>query len=296
MERVNNLYAHDDFDGLISSFLIKKRFPKIKKIVWISPKDIEHIRFTKQDILVDLPYSKRVGLYFDHHPQGNKRTLNGRVNPHSKSCARVIWEYYQFKDYENLVNAADKIDSADIKIEEMDNPSPESIISLCLKSFNSHRDNCLKRFILRLLDQGVPLSDIAKTEIIQRGYESRKENSLRIMRRLHPYMVKKGKIGFIIVDISNERCYPSTSLLLRLSKRYDYSHFIMIIDGIKNSNKVLIKISKNIFNKKTINLRKIIKPFGGSGREDKCVLIVKNDKKDEIIDKIIGQIVEVLDG
>ena len=123
------LVTRSDFDGLICGFLLRE-IQIIDSWVFVHPKDLQDGRFTatSNDVLVNVPYVPGCGLWFDHHSSEFERVWadfqgSSRLAP---SCARVVFEYYggldRFPDRAEMVDYADRIDSANLTLLEIMQP------------------------------------------------------------------------------------------------------------------------------------------------------------------------------
>ena len=125
------LITRSDFDGLACAVFLKAA-GIIDSFKFVHPKDIQDglVSVTTDDCLANVPYVKGCGLWFDHHSSEYERnsfdfTYEGDSRP-CASAAHVIYDYYggkeKFPNYEQLLYAVDKVDSADLTKEEILNP------------------------------------------------------------------------------------------------------------------------------------------------------------------------------
>ncbi len=126
------LVTRSDFDGLACAALLKKA-GIIDHWTFAHPKDLQDglVEITENDCLANVPYVEGCGLWFDHHSSEHERlALAGKYKGESRlapSCARIIYEYYggenTFPDLDQMMWAVDKVDSADLTIDEVQNPT-----------------------------------------------------------------------------------------------------------------------------------------------------------------------------
>ena len=125
------LLTRSDFDGICCAVLLKE-LGMMDEMVYAHPKDLQDgkIPVTENDILANVPYVPGCGLWFDHHSSETERNdLEGRYKGSSQmapSAARVIFDYYgaeKFERFKELVEYADKVDSAQLSEEEILNPT-----------------------------------------------------------------------------------------------------------------------------------------------------------------------------
>jgi len=125
------LLTRSDFDGLACAALLKA-LGVIDCWKFVHPKDIQDgaVEVTDQDVLANIPYAKGCKMWFDHHSSESARLGEGlefegacRIED---SAARVIYEYYGGKgalpQFETMIQAVDKVDSAKLAREEILNP------------------------------------------------------------------------------------------------------------------------------------------------------------------------------
>ncbi len=127
------LVTRSDFDGLACAALLKQA-GVIDHWKFAHPKDLQDglVEIGPDDCLANVPYVEGCGLWFDHHSSEHERLhLEGKFKGESRlapSCARIIYEYYggaeKFPGMEDMMVGVDKVDSADLTIEDVQNPSP----------------------------------------------------------------------------------------------------------------------------------------------------------------------------
>ena len=126
------LVTRADLDGLSCAVLITAS-EKIDDIALIHPQDVtdKRVAITPDDILANLPYHPACGKWFDHHllTESNERPpekFEGRYGL-APSAARVVFEYYIeknpfLKKYEVLLAETDRLDSAQLNIDDVLEP------------------------------------------------------------------------------------------------------------------------------------------------------------------------------
>ncbi len=125
------LITRSDFDGLACGALLKEA-GIIDHWKFAHPKDLQDglVEVNEDDCLANVPYVPGCGLWFDHHSSEHERMeLAGKYKGESRvtpSCARIIYEYYggkeRFPQFDDMMEAVDKVDSGQLTIEEVQNP------------------------------------------------------------------------------------------------------------------------------------------------------------------------------
>ena len=126
------LVTRSDFDGLVCGALLLEA-GVIDNWKFAHPKDLQDglVEITEDDCLANVPYVEGCGLWFDHHSsEFERQQLEGKYKGESRvtpSCARIIYEYYggkeRFPQYDDIMVAVDKVDSGDLTIDEIMNPT-----------------------------------------------------------------------------------------------------------------------------------------------------------------------------
>lgn len=125
------LITRSDFDGLACGALLLEA-GVIDSWKFAHPKDIQDglVPVTDNDVLANVPFVEGCGLWFDHHSSEEERIkYKGKYKGESRitpSCARIIYEYYggkeRFPQFDDLMEAVDKVDSGNLTKEEILNP------------------------------------------------------------------------------------------------------------------------------------------------------------------------------
>ena len=124
------LLTRSDFDGLVCAvFLSEKKI--VDEYKFIHPKDLQagSVEVTSNDVLANVPYHEKCGLWFDHHASEEERLEMEKLNYegasyYAASAAQVIWDYYggdaNFDShFIPLLEAVNKTDSANLTTEEI---------------------------------------------------------------------------------------------------------------------------------------------------------------------------------
>lgn len=125
------LITRSDFDGLACGALLKEA-GIIDCWKFAHPKDLQDglVEVNENDCLANVPFVEGCGLWFDHHSSEHERLqLEGKYKGESRitpSCARIIYEYYggreKFPQFDDMMEAVDKVDSGNLTIDEVQNP------------------------------------------------------------------------------------------------------------------------------------------------------------------------------
>jgi hypothetical protein len=126
-----------DFDGVVCAVLLMDALQIDMPVVWVQPSDMQHRRVDVQngDIIANLPFDEKCSLWFDHHYSNQPdKPING-VFKIAPSAAGIIYHYYRdhlVRDYAELVRQTDRIDSADLTLDEILNPENHPYVLLSM--------------------------------------------------------------------------------------------------------------------------------------------------------------------
>ena len=99
MGEIYTLYTRSNFDGLVSSALLKT-LGLVDKIAFVHPKDFQDgkIEVEPNSISACLSYKDGIYMAFDHHSSEEIKESEIKNNfifePAAPSCARIIYEYF----------------------------------------------------------------------------------------------------------------------------------------------------------------------------------------------------------
>lgn len=126
------LVTRSDFDGLACAVFLKEA-GIIDHWKFAHPKDLQDglIEVTKDDCLANVPFVEGCGLWFDHHSsEAERNAYKGKYigdSRQSPSCAHIVYDYYggkeKFPNFDDMLIAVDKVDSANLTREEILNPT-----------------------------------------------------------------------------------------------------------------------------------------------------------------------------
>src|SRR6266571_2679036 len=103
------LVTRADLDGLTCALLLQE-VENIESVELVHPKDVQDgvVELSSNDVMANLPYDGRVGLWFDHHSSEQDEPPPGFKGAYAPapSAARVIADHYQspkFARYSDLL-------------------------------------------------------------------------------------------------------------------------------------------------------------------------------------------------
>ena len=285
------IVTRPDFDGIVCAVLLQEALQIDEPVKWVEPNDLQkglvHIR--NQDIIANLPYDENCALWFDHHYTNRISTSFKGVFKIAPSAAGIIFEHYKgrFKrDYSELVKAADKIDSADLSLDEVLHPEKYAYVMLSMTVSNGgDPDEAYWNMLIELLRefdiqqvlenpqvyehcQSMLVEDEIYIAYLKENTELIKHVSITDFR---PFTKPPAGNRFLVYSL-----FPDTYVNMRI--RYDD----------KNKARVSVQVGHSIFNPKcNVNVGLMLTNFEGGGHRGAGSTRFQASKADEYIPKII---------
>jgi nanoRNase/pAp phosphatase (c-di-AMP/oligoRNAs hydrolase) len=274
------LLTRSDYDGLMCAVLLKE-LNMYDDIKFVHPKDIQDnlIAVSDQDILVNIPYVRGCGMWFDHHTSEQERGMAEGVDFKGSSwpapsCARVIYEFYggdeKLGKYKEMLEAADKADSAQFTRDEILNPTRWVMLSFIMDprtGLGRYRDYRVSNYqlMLTLIDElrTKTVDEILKLEDVQERVRRYEEHKPHFLQMMFEYSTAEGDV--IVTDL---RDVPETYVGNRhvIYALYPYQNIsIRIFDG-KDKEFCVFSVGYSILNRSsTVDVGSLMLRYGGGG-------------------------------
>lgn len=288
------IVTRPDFDGVVCAVLLNDVEKITAPIKWVEPGDVQKglVEIQAGDIIANLPYDDRCAMWFDHHFTNRIETPFKGEYREAPSAAGIIYGFYPGRfpgNRRELVAAADKIDSADLSMDEVLRPEKYDFVLLSMTISNQDEpDEAYWNHLVALLrhsDVRLALSDpmvrrrcdriIAENAIYRRLLEEntqvRDQVAITDFRPLD-----KAPTGnrFLVYSL-----FPETFAHIRI--RYD----------AKDPAKVAVNVGHSIFNRTCrVNVGLLLSRFEGGGHPGAGACRFHVDKAGEYIPQIIASL------
>jgi len=286
------IVTRPDFDGIVCVVLIQEAENSSLPVLWASPNDMQRglVDIQPGDIITNLPYNQNCDLWFDHHFSNQIRHPVKGLFEIAPSAAGLVYRYYREriqKDYSTLVAETDKIDSANLSLNEILTPEnyPYVLLSMTIQ------DHVLAD--APYWDRVVTLLKAHDIETILRDGEVHKRCQTIIQEnRDYRALLEKHTILDKQVAISDFRDLDSMPYGNRFLV---YSMFpeatVNVKIGFEDADKktVVVKVGHSILNRNCrVNVGQMLSYFDGGGHKGagSCKLPVADSNKNlrKIID------------
>jgi len=290
------IVTRPDFDGIVCAVLLYEALDIKEPVVWVEPNHVQKglVNIKHEDIVANLPYREGCALWFDHHFTNQiDKPFKGafRIAP---SAAGIIFQYYQSRfqrDYSDLVQAADKIDSANLTLDEVLHPDkyPYVLLSLTISNEIQPNEPYWNRLVELFSENDIHqvLEDAEVKQSCQNvvSQNDRYVDFLREHTRLNqhvsitdfrPFENPPGGNRFLVYSL-----FPESAVNVRI--RYENP----------GKDEVVVNVGHSIFNPKcNVNVGLMLAQFDGGGHRGAGSTRLSAGKAEEAIQQIIDCLVK----
>jgi len=297
------LVTRSDFDGLVCATLLKQ-LDVIDDYLFAHPKDLQDgkVEVTSKDVLANVPYVKGCGLWFDHHTSEMDRLGDIEFEGESKSfpsCARVIYEYYgedKFPEsFKAMLEAVDKVDSADLSIEDIQNPKGWVLLGYIMDprtGLGRYRDYRISNYQL-MLDMIEHCRTLSSDEIMELPDVKERIDRYHADKDSFVQMLKDNVTVYdnvLVIDLRTQEQIYCGNRFMVYTLFPDCNVSIRIIWGFKKQN-VVFTVGHSVTNRTCkSDIGKLMLKFGGGGHKAVGTCQVNESQAPETLKKIVDRL------
>ena len=286
------LLVRPDMDGLTCAVMLK-RVEEIEEVVFVEPQVLKNGRVdvTSQDIIANLPWDARCGMWFDHHisnapPEGTPHPP-GRfaIEP---SAARVIYDHYgseHFDDLMILLEDTDRVDSATLTREDVLNPQGYVLVAMTVDASSGLE---VSEAYLHRLVKWLEEDDI-ETLLARPEVATRVERLLKDQATYRAFLLEnshqEGKV--VITDMRN-KAVPAGNRFLVYTLFPEANVAMRIYDPKDLPDRVAISLGHSIFNRTCeINVGELLARYGGGGHRGAGSSRIQPERANQVRDELL---------
>lgn len=285
------ILTRPDFDGVVCAALLYEAENITEPVKWVEPNDVQRglVDVRYGDIIANLPYDDRCSLWFDHHTTNKiDKPFEGafKIAP---SAARVVFDYYKnrFKhDYRELIRITDKIDSADLSLDEVRRPEKYGPVLLSMTILGQDGDD--EPYWSRLVHL-LRKSDI--DEVLNDPEVKVQCDAVKEKNKIYKEILKQNtqiKEHVSITDFRNFDKTPAGNRFLVYSMFPDAVVSVTIRYDDKDKKRIAVSAGHSIFNQNCkVNVGRMLTAFEGGGHRAAASCRFDAEKADDYIPKII---------
>ncbi len=292
------IVSRGDFDSLTCSVLLTE-VEKIKEFRFAHPKDAQDgkVPVDSEDIVCNIPYVRGCGMWFDHHVSEQVKLpdiqFKGRFAI-APSCARVIYDFYKKEHgaklgkYEALLEATDRLDSAQLSVEDVTKPAGWILLGLTIDPRSGLGPDFQKYF--RWLIEYVKELPIEK--VLQHPEVKKRADRVLSEQEEHNALLRKharmdGDV--VITDFRGVKDKPVGNRFLVYTVFPRANVELRLFDGHQGA--VVAAVGHSIFNRTCkVNLGEMLRGYGGGGHKGAGTAQLPKEKAEAQIAEILGRL------
>jgi len=264
-------------------------------VLWAHPGEVQrgHVAIRPGDIVANLPYDPRCSLWFDHHFTNRIENPFQGVFRIAPSAAGVVFAHYRprfQKDFSELVEWTDRIDAADLTLEQVQHPENFGyiLLSMTVASRTERDDTYWDRLVILLGNRPID-AVLSDTAVRQRCVEVIAQNET-YRRLLLEHTRLEGHVS--VTDFRPLGVHPPSG-----NRFLVYSLFPEAIVSIKirfeqdDQDRVNISVGHSIFNRRCqVNLGQMLSAFEGGGHRGAGGSTFDSAKAGDYLSRIVAQL------
>lgn len=285
-----------DFDSVVCAVLLYDVLDITNGIKWVEPNEMQKrtVTINHDDIIANLPFHENCLMWFDHHYSNRVDVPFKGLYRVAPSAAGLIYEYYRDKfsrDFSELAAQADKIDAADLSMEEVLHPEqhPYILLSMTITS-HDRQEEAYWNQLVDLLGHN-PMERVLENESVKTRCRRTIEANSQYEQFLKDYTTIQETVSITDFRTFDEApagnrflvysLFPATVVNVKI--RYD-SH---------DRNRMLVSVGHSIFNRGcNVNVGEMLSNFEGGGHRGAGACSFSADKAGDYLPRIIDTLVK----
>jgi hypothetical protein len=264
------IVTRPDFDGVVCAALLKDVLTIEDGILWVEPNDMQQrkVEVLPGDVIANLAFHPVCELWFDHHLSNRREGVHPGLFEIAPSAAGLIFRHYQTqftRDYSDMVTQTDRIDSAQLSLEEVLHPERYPYVCLSMTiSGGEAQDEAYWNHLVALLGRQ-PLEDVmADAQVHDRCDWVKRDNNH--YKELLKFYTRSSGGGVVVTDFRTLAVAPNGNRFLIFSLFPEAKVQIKVRYHKEDLDKVIISVSHSIFNRGCpVNIGQLMSCFGGGG-------------------------------
>jgi len=295
------LVTRGDLDGLTGAVIITMKEP-VDEILLVHPQDItdKRVDIRPDDILVNLPYDPRCGMWFDHHllTDSNEKPpadYKGRYGL-APSAARLVYDYYIERDPDDaalkrfapLVDETDRLDAALLTPDDVENPREYILLGYTIDSrtgFGQFEDYFHK--LIEALKTKSIQEVLAMPEVRERIDRLRADQSnFKTLLSRNSFQLN----NVVVTDLREIEQLPAGNRFLVYTLFPDANVSLRVHWGPRHGS-VIAAVGHSIFNRTcNTSVGELMSRFGGGGHRGAGTCVLPIDSAADAIDEILFEL------
>ncbi|HEX2123131.1 MAG TPA: exopolyphosphatase [Thermoanaerobaculia bacterium] len=295
------LVTRGDLDGLTSAVIITMK-ESIDDILLVHPQEItdKAVEITPNDILANVPYDPRCGIWFDHHllTDSNEKppeNFEGRYRV-APSAARLVYEYYLEKHpgdpdllrLERLVDETDRLDAALLTPDDVENPRDYILLGYTIDSRTGLGG--FDEYFLELVDW---LKTKSIQEVLAMPEVRERIERIRTDQTEFKHLLSRNSFqinNVVVTDLREIERLPAGNRFL-VYTLFPEANVSLRVHWGPRADSVVAAVGHSIFNRtcKT-SVGELMSRYGGGGHRGAGTCVLPLEKAADAIDEILFEL------
>lgn len=295
------LITRGDLDGLTSAVILTLMEP-IGEISLVHPQDItdKRVEVRGDDVLANVPYDPRCGIWFDHHllTDSNEKPpaeFLGRYGL-APSAARLVYDYYLERHPEDprllrlasLVAETDRLDSAQLTPEDVEDPRDYILLGYTIDSRTG-----LGNFEQYFLDLVERLKTMSIEEVLAQPAVRERVDRIRSEATEFRGLLQRNSFllhNVVVTDLREIERLPAGNRFLVYSL-FPQANVSLRVHWGPAHHSVIAAVGHSIFNRtcKT-SVGELMSRYGGGGHRGAGTCVLPVEKAADAIDEILFEL------
>jgi oligoribonuclease NrnB/cAMP/cGMP phosphodiesterase (DHH superfamily) len=263
------IVTRPDFDGVVCAVLLYEAQKITKPVKWVSANEMQKGRIAIQegDIIANLPYNDNCSLWFDHHYTNQiDKPFKGAFEI-APSAAGIVFKFYKNKfqrDYSELIRETDKIDSANLSLDEVLHPEKNLyvLLSMTILSYDRGDEPYWNKLVYLL--RKCEIKRVYEDPVVKARCQATVKQNKKYARLLTKHTKMRGHVS--ITDFRSFDQTPTGNRFLIYSLFPESSVNLKIHYDNKNKENVAVHVAHSIFNQNcNVSVGRMLSEFGGGG-------------------------------
>lgn len=286
------IITRPDFDGVVCAVLLKEVLGDEARVIWTQPNEIQRgkIKVTPDDVVANLPLAGDVALWFDHHVSNTTNYSYKGLFRIAPSAAGLVYEYFKeelTKRFLELVRQADKIDSAQLTLDEIQHPENYPYVLLSMTIFTRQPSDEAYCNLLTVLLSTETIHQVLEDPMVRQRCDRAVAANREYEKYLKKHTVLHGHVS--ITDFRGITPAPDGNRFLV------YSLFPRAVANVKlyeEGPHVAIKLGHSIVNRGCqVNVGKLLARYGGGGHAGAGACRIERGRLNTQIEDIINVLI-----
>lgn len=295
------LVTRGDLDGLTSAVIITMKEP-VDEILLVHPQDItdKAIEIRPDDILANLPYDPRAGMWFDHHLLTDSNEKPGpdfkgryRIAP---SAARLVYEYYLEQEPDDpsllrlatLVDETDRLDAAQLTPDDVENPRDYILLGYTIDSRTGL--GSFDEYFNKLVEwlKTMSIEEVLQQPEVKERIERIRTESADFKRLLARNSFQINNV--VVTDLREIERLPAGNRFL-VYTLFPEANVSLRVHWGPRQNTVIAAVGHSIFNRTcNTSVGDLMSKYGGGGHKGAGTCVLPIDRAADAIDEILFEL------